>query len=82
MVFCLYLALAGAAACTPASDQRTFTLQGQVLSLEPARKVVTVKHGEIKGFMPAMTMPYEVRDEKLLDGLAPRDLIDAKLVVL
>jgi len=82
MVFCLYLALAGAAACTPASDQRTFTLQGQVLSLEPARKVVTVKHGEIKGFMPAMTMPYEVRDEKLLDGLAPGDLIDATLVVL
>ena len=82
MVFCLYLALAGAAACTPASDQRTFTLQGQVLSLEPARKVVTVKHGEIKGFMPAMTMPYEVKDEKLLDGLAPGDLIDATLVVL
>jgi protein SCO1/2 len=82
IVFCLCLALAGAAACTPASDQRTFTLQGQVLSLEPARKLVVVKHGEIKGFMPAMTMPYEVKDEKLLDGLAPGDLIDATLLVV
>src|SRR6476646_4823872 len=68
-------------ACTR-SDERTFTLQGQVLSLEPARKVLTVKHEEIKGFMPAMTMPYEVRDAKLLDGLKAGDLINATLVVV
>ncbi len=53
-----------------------------MLSLEPARKLVTVKHEEIKGFMPAMTMPYEVRDTRLLDGLAPGDLINATLVVV
>ena len=64
------------------SDQRTFTLQGQVLSLEPARKMLTIKHEEIRGFMPAMTMPYEVRDAKLLDGLAAGDLINATLVVV
>ena len=80
IVFVLCLACA-AQACRK-SDERTFTLQGQVLSLEPARKMLTVKHEEIKGFMPAMTMPYEVRDAKLLDGLAPGDLIDATLVVV
>jgi hypothetical protein len=42
---------------------------------------VTVKHEEITGFMPAMTMPYEVADAKALDGLAPGDLINAKLIV-
>jgi protein SCO1 len=82
MVFCVCLALTGAAACTPASDRRTFTLKGQVLSLEPAKKLVTVKHGEVTGFMPAMTMPYEVKDGTLLDGLAPGDLITATLLVL
>src|ERR1700716_2241246 len=71
----------GSSACTR-SDQRTFTLQGQVLSLEPARKLITVKHEEIKGFMPAMTMPYEVRDGKLLDAVAAGDLINATLVVV
>ena len=75
---CVALAAAG---CSKAPERRTFTLQGQVLSLEPARKLLTVKHEEIKGFMPAMTMPYEVRDAKLLDGLAPGDLINATLVV-
>jgi protein SCO1/2 len=81
-----YLFLAAAAllasvACGSKSDERSFTLQGQVLSLEPAKKLVTVKHEEIKGFMPAMTMPYEVQDAKTLDGLAPGDLINATLVV-
>ena len=82
MIFCLCLALAGASGCTPASDRRTFPLHGQVLSLEPARKVVTLKHDEVKGFMPAMTMPYEVRDGRLLGNLAPGDLINATLFVL
>jgi protein SCO1/2 len=31
--------------------------------------------------MPAMTMPYEVADAKALDGLAPGDLINSRLVV-
>lgn len=70
-----------AAACAKAPDPRTFTLQGQVQSLDAPRQTVTVKHEEIKNFMPAMTMPYEVEDAKALDGLAPGDLINARLVV-
>ncbi len=75
---CLTLA---SAACSKAPDQRSFTLQGQVQSLDAPRKTVVVKHEEIKNFMPAMTMPYEVEEAKLLDGLAPGDLINAKLIV-
>jgi protein SCO1/2 len=76
----LYLALA-AVACSKPDGQRTFTLQGQVISLDPARKIVVVKHEEITNFMPAMTMPYEVQDVKALDGLVPGDLVNATLVV-
>jgi protein SCO1/2 len=81
IVFSLCLALAAAAACGSKPDQRTYRLQGQVISVDPARKLTVVKHEEIKDFMPAMTMPYEVEDVRLLDGLAPGDLINATLVV-
>jgi protein SCO1/2 len=80
IVFSLCLAIASAA-CSKSSDERTFTLQGQVISLDPVRKMVVVKHEDIKDFMPAMTMPYEVQDARSLDGLAPGDLINATLVV-
>ncbi len=52
-----------------------------MLAVHPERKLVEIKDEEVKGFMPAMTMPYEVRDVKLLEGIAPGDLINAQLVV-
>src|SRR5262245_17542414 len=79
LMLCLALV---SSACGSKSDERRFTLNGQVESLDPALKNVVVKHDEIKGFMPAMTMPYEVREAKALDGLAPGDLITATLVVV
>src|SRR5215213_2326194 len=75
---CAALALS---ACGTKSEQRAFALQGQVQSLDTPRKLVVVKHEEIKNFMPAMTMPYEVQDAKAMDGLSPGDLINATLVV-
>jgi protein SCO1/2 len=81
IVFSLCLALA-VVGCRKAPDRRTFTLQGQVQSLDPAKKIVLVKHEEIKGFMPAMTMPYEVQQGTALDGLTAGDLINATLVIV
>ena len=65
-----------------ASDQRTFALQGQVQSITPDRHEAMVKHGEIKGLMPAMTMPYRFKTKSELDALKPGDLIDATLVIV
>lgn len=77
----LFATVALSDACTNKTDERSYTLQGQVLSIDAAHKSVTVKHEEIKGFMPAMTMPYEVQDAKTLNTIAPGDLINATLVV-
>ena len=79
-----WLVAAGAlsGACGPREPQQTYTLNGQVLSIEAPRKQLTIRHGEIKGLMPAMTMPYSVRDEKLLTSISPGDLVDATLVIV
>jgi protein SCO1 len=71
----------GITACSSRSDERSYALRGQVLALDAARQSVTIKHDEIKGFMPAMTMPYDVQNAKALDGLSPGDIVDATLVV-
>ncbi len=52
-----------------------------MLALVPDRHELTVKHGDIPGFMPAMTMAYRVKDPKLLDGLSRGDLVTATLNV-
>ncbi len=79
-VFSLSLALVAAACGRPAS-QHEYRLQGQILSVAADHHEAVIRHEDIPGFMPAMTMPYRVRDPKLFEGLAPGDLVDARLVV-
>jgi protein SCO1/2 len=69
----------GALACGPGARQ--YELRGQVLAVDRPKGEITIKHEDIPGFMPAMTMPFRVRDAKLLDGRAPGDLVTATLVV-
>jgi len=69
------------AACSRAPEARTYELKGQVLAVKPETLEILVAHEDIKGFMPAMTMPYAVKDAALLKDRAPGDLITATLVV-
>jgi protein SCO1 len=85
--FAVLLALAAsalAAACggSNSADRREYTLQGQVLAFSSDHKEANIKHEDIKGFMPAMTMPYKVLDAKEFEAIAPGDLINATLVVV
>lgn len=69
------------AAAQPAQPQLTrYDLKGKVVSIDKPTKRVTVDHGDIPGFMTAMTMPYAVKDVGALDTLAIGDEITAKIV--
>ena len=77
----LLLALVGTAACNKQKDVKRFSLQGEVVSVDAGSKVVFVKHGDIPGFMSAMTMGYTVTDPAVLSKLSAGDTIQADLVV-
>ena len=82
LLLLLAVALAGGAACrSKSSDARIYTLQGQILAIDASGRQATIKHEDIVGLMPAMTMPYKVKEAKLLSGLKPGDLINATLAV-
>ena len=38
---------------------REFEIVGQIQAVAPERGEVTIKHEDIKGFMPGMTMPFK-----------------------
>jgi protein SCO1/2 len=77
----VFTVLSGFSCRTPPPAARTYELKGQILVIDQARQELTVSHAVIPGFMPAMTMPYKVRDRKLLEGRTPGELIAATLVV-
>jgi protein SCO1/2 len=70
-----------AVALAGCSRGREYELRGQILAVHGGRQEITIKHEDIRGFMPGMTMPFKVRDPRLLEGWAPGDLVTATLVV-
>jgi protein SCO1/2 len=75
------LTVVAAIGCRQAPPPREYQLVGQILALAPDRNEVTIKHEDVKNFMPGMTMPFTVKDRALLSGKAPGDLVTATLVV-
>jgi Cu/Ag efflux protein CusF len=49
--------------------------EGEVIATVPNASQIVVEHGEIKGFMEAMTMGYRVDPPSLLAGLEEGDKI-------
>jgi protein SCO1 len=61
--------------------EKHYRLLAEVISTEPQRELIIVKHGEIPGLMPAMTMQYAVEDPREIENLKSGDKITADLVV-
>lgn len=70
-----------APSCRKAPPARTFPLAGQVLAVKADGREITIRHDEVKGLMPAMTMPFKVKDPALTRGRLPGDLVKGTLAV-
>lgn len=73
----------GPLACwTPSTGiQRRYPIKGKVVSVDKRGSTVTIAHEAIPDFMEAMTMPFTLKDERLLKDLAEGDRVQATLVV-
>jgi Cu/Ag efflux protein CusF len=58
-----------------ANAPRAVTAEGSVVAVVPATGQLVIQHGEIKGFMDAMTMGYPTEPSSLLEGLKPGDKV-------
>jgi protein SCO1 len=70
--------LLAAAAC---SSAKQYEMRGQILGINRDKMEILVKHDEIEGLMPAMTMPWKVETVGMLDNLGPGDLITSEIEV-
>ncbi len=72
---------AAAAPAVQHTNERVFEVKGVVKAVRPNQKEVEIKHEAIPEYMPAMTMPFDVRDTNELIGLAPDQSISFRLTV-
>jgi protein SCO1/2 len=63
------------------TNERTFSVKGVLKEIKPDGKTAVIQHEEIPNYMPAMTMPLEVRNPNELAGLQAGDRISFRMVV-
>lgn len=62
-------------ATSAAGSTATYEAKGVVRSVTPSGSHVMIRHGDIPGFMDAMTMAFAVADSSLVDGVARDDSV-------
>ena len=70
-------------ACKPHGNpnEKRYDLKGKVVAVNKSERTATIAHEDIKGYMPAMTMPFKIRSDADLELLKPGDQITGTLVV-
>ena len=63
------------------SPAKTYLMTGRVISKQPVTQQLIIDNDNIPGFMPAMTMPYTVKDPEGFQKAGPADIIRAQVVV-
>jgi protein SCO1/2 len=83
LLVALFQATAGCSKPTaPAGDTpRRYDVRGIVRAIGFAEREITVAHEEIPGFMPAMTMPFAVKEMREVETLRAGDAIRFQLLV-
>ncbi len=85
----LFAAIIGLAACTRSGDSGSTTggpqpepgyaLTGEVISVDAAKHTIRVRHDEVKGLMPAMTMDFAAAEGDIA-AVKPGEHIRARLI--
>ena len=70
-----------ATACSQPEPARQYTLTGQILAVHPDRQELTIKHQDIVGYMPGMTMSFRTATPQLIEGRTAGELVTATLEV-
>jgi protein SCO1/2 len=63
------------------TNQQVFQVKGVVLNVKPKEKSVEIRHEAVSNYMPAMTMPFDVKDTNELVGLEPGTPVSFRLTV-
>jgi len=63
------------------APQKRYALTGKVKAVDKITRTATIEHNEVVGYMPPMTMDFEIREDWVWDDLVPGAEIRSELVV-
>jgi protein SCO1/2 len=71
----------GSSASASSPNAKHYEIIGQILVVTPDKQTISIKHQDIVGYMPAMTMTFPVATPELMKDRVPGETITATLEV-
>src|SRR5947207_5371663 len=65
----------------PSANEKRYTINGKVIAVNKTDRTATIEHEDIVGYMPAMTMPFRIKNDADLEMMKPGDQVTGSLVV-
>src|SRR5216684_1194483 len=68
-------------ACRPrrSANEKRYPLKGKVVAVDKTDRTATIAHEDIAGYMPAMTMPFKIKNDADLEMVKPGDQVTGTL---
>src|SRR2546421_575536 len=51
----------------PSPNEKRYPINGKVIAVDKKDRTATIEHDDIVGYMPAMTMPFRIKNDADLD---------------
>ena len=80
LLSCFAVLVAG---CRPrhSANEKRYPINGKVIAVDKNDRTATIEHQDIVGYMPAMTMPFRIKNDADLEMIKPGDQVTGSLVV-
>src|SRR6266404_2833202 len=69
--------------CRPrrSANEKRYPINGKIVAVDKNDRTATISHEDIIGYMPAMTMPFKIKNDADLEMMKPGDQVTGTLVV-
>src|SRR6266478_3212632 len=69
--------------CRPrrSANEKRYPINGKIVAVDKNDRTATISHEDIVGYMPAMTMPFKIKNDADLEMMKPGDQVTGTLVV-
>ena len=83
LLLVMLISVTASLACHPRkpANEKRYDLKGKVIAVDKNDRTATIAHEDIAGYMPAMTMPFKIKNDADLEMMKPGDQITGTLVV-
>src|SRR3989441_6852482 len=80
LLSCIIVLVAGCRP-RPSANEKRYPLNGKVVAVDKNDRTATIEHQDIVGYMPAMTMPFKIKNDADLEMMKPGDQVTGSLDV-